>query len=191
VLGSFAGLRPLIRARSGEPSDLSREFQIHTSPSGLLAVAGGKYTTYRHMAEIITNAVVRRLGLSRRCRTRSFRLDGAPQEPWEQFAPATTAALTSRCHLPEETARHLVERYGRRAVEVADYLYCNPALGQRVVPGEPDVLAEFAYQRDHEMALTPADFLLRRTRLGLFHPELLRNPPSLLHADYRAKMAAG
>src|SRR5262245_49350145 len=96
VFGSFAGLRPLIRARTGEPSDLSREFQIHTSPSGLLTVAGGKYTTYRHMAEVITDTVVRRLGLSRRCRTRSFRLDGAPQEPWEQFAIRTVASLTSR-----------------------------------------------------------------------------------------------
>jgi glycerol-3-phosphate dehydrogenase len=190
VLSSFAGLRPLIRARSGEPSDLSREFQIHTSPSGLLTVAGGKYTTYRHMAEVITDTVVRRLGLSRRCRTRSFRLDGAPQEPWERFAPATIGSLTSRCHLHEETARHLVERYGRRAVEVTDYLDRDPALGQRVVPDEPDVLAEFAYQGDHEMALTPADFLLRRTRLGLFHPELLRNPPALLQADHRAKRVA-
>src|SRR5262249_29051720 len=47
VLSSFAGLRPLIRARPGKPSDLSREFQLHTSPSGLLTAAGGKYTTYR------------------------------------------------------------------------------------------------------------------------------------------------
>ena len=47
----------------------------------------------------------------------------------------------------------------------------------RIVPEEPDLLAEFAYQRDHEMALTPADFLLRRTRLGLFRPDLLMKPP--------------
>ena len=177
ILSSFAGLRPLIRARPGAPSDLSREFQLHTSPSGLLTATGGKYTTYRRMAEIITDTVVRRLGLSRRCRTRSFRLDGAPQTPWQRFASSAIAELTSRCHLDEATARHLVGRYGRRAIEAADYLARDPALGQRVIADEPDVLAEFAYQRDHEMAQTPADFLLRRTRLGLFHPELLRNPP--------------
>jgi glycerol-3-phosphate dehydrogenase len=191
VLGSFAGLRPLVRSRPGEPSDLSREFQIHTSPSGLLTVAGGKYTTYRHMAEIITDTVIRRLGLSRRCRTRSFRLDGAPDEPWQRFAPATVAALTTRCHFDAEMAQHVVGRYGRRALEVADYLDRDPALGRRVVAGEPDVLAEFAYQRDHEMALTPADFLLRRTRLGLFYPELLRNPPRILPPDFPTSMAAG
>jgi len=191
VLGRFVGLRPLIRARPGEPSHLSREFQIHTSPSGLLTVAGGKYTTYRQMAEVITDTVVRRLGLSRRCRTRSFRLDGAPEMPWQRFLSASMSELTSQCHLDDESARHLIERYGRRAVEVADYLERDPALGQRVVPGEPDLLAEFAYQRDHEMAQTPADFLLRRTRLGLFHLELLQNPPALIRSDYLRKMAAG
>jgi glycerol-3-phosphate dehydrogenase len=180
VRNSFAGLRPLIRSRPGQPSDLSREFLLHTSPSGLLTVAGGKYTTYRRMAEVITDVVVRRLGLSRRCHTRSFRLDGAPRQPWPQFRASAIRALTSTCHLCEETAVHLVERYGRRAEEVADYLPRNPMLGQRIVEGEPDILAEFAYQRDHEMALTPADFLLRRTHLGLFHPELLSNPPMLL-----------
>jgi glycerol-3-phosphate dehydrogenase len=59
---------------------------------------------------------------------------------------------------------------------VTDYLRRDPELGRRVVEGEPDILAEFAYQRDHEMALIPDDFLLRRTHLGLYHPELLEKP---------------
>jgi glycerol-3-phosphate dehydrogenase len=50
------------------------------------------------------------------------------------------------------------------------------------VSGEPDLLAEFAYQREQEMALAPADYLLRRTRLGLFHPDLLATPPASLLA---------
>jgi glycerol-3-phosphate dehydrogenase len=173
VAGSFAGLRPLIRARPGQPSDLSREFQMHESPSGLLTAGGGKYTTYRHAAEILTDTVVRRLGLSRRCRTRSFPLDGAPRQPWEQFRPSAIRTLTSDDRVSEETAAHLVDRYGRRAMEVADYLRRDPALDARIVAEEPDILAEFAYQRDHEMALTADDFLLRRTRLGLFHPDCL------------------
>lgn len=191
LLNSFAGLRPLIRSRPGQPSDLSREFHLHASPSGLLTAAGGKYTTYRRMAEIITDTVVRRLGQSRRCRTRSFRLDGAPCQPWPQFRASTIHTLTSTCHFSEETAAHLIERYGRRAVEVADYVQRDPALGRRVVDGEPDILAEFAYQRDHEMALMPADFLRRRTRLGLFHPQLLRNPPMFLCAQGEKKMTTG
>ncbi len=177
VRSSFAGLRPLIRARPGKPSDLSREFELHNSPSGLLTATGGKYTTYRRMAEIITDTVVRRLGMHRRCRTHSFRLDGAPREPWPRFRASTIQALTSTCQLNAETAAHLVDRYGRRATEVADYLLRDPALGRHVVDGEPEILAEFTYQRDHEMARMPPDFLLRRTHLGLFHPELMDDPP--------------
>lgn len=183
VMNSFAGLRPLIRARPGQPSDLSREFHLHSSPTGLLTAAGGKYTTYRSMAETITDTVVRRLGLSRRCRTRFFRLDGAPRQPWPAFRASTIQSLTSSCPLGEATAAHLASRYGRRAVEVADYVRRDPALGRCVVDGEPDIFAEFAYQRDHEMALTPADFLLRRTRLGLFHPELLLHTPAILRGE--------
>ena len=76
ILSHFAGLRPLIRA-CGEPSSLSREFRLYWSDSGLLSVAGGKYTTYRRMAEVITDAVARRLKRRGRSRTRHFRLDGA------------------------------------------------------------------------------------------------------------------
>src|SRR5262249_49935166 len=149
------GLRPLARARPGDPSALSREFHVFSSPSGLLSVVGGKYTTYRHMAEVITDHVARRLGRNERCRTRNFRLDGAPREPWARFAPAEVAFLRTRHGLDDATARHLVNRYGRRAREVAAYLERDPALAQPVVAEEPDLQAEFAYQREHEMALYP------------------------------------
>jgi glycerol-3-phosphate dehydrogenase len=173
LLGNFVGLRPLIRARPGEPSSLSREFRLFWSPSGLLSVAGGKYTTYRHMAEVITDAVCYRFGARRLCRTRSLLLDGAPRQPWDEYEPAEVASLVQNLGLSEGAARHLVRRYGRRAAEVAAYLKQHPELSQPVMPGEPDLQAEFAYQRDHEMAIFPADHLLRRTRLGMYHPELL------------------
>jgi glycerol-3-phosphate dehydrogenase len=190
VLGTFAGLRPLIRSRTDEPSSISREFQVFRSPGGLLTVAGGKYTTYRRMAEVITEEVAARLGVRRRCRTRRFRLDGAPAEPWCRFEPAEVARLCRRHGLAEESARHLVGRYGRRAADAAAYLAGDPGLGQPVVPGEPDLRAEFLYQRDHEMALYPADHLLRRTRLGLFHPELLKAPFAASGAAPRSASAA-
>jgi glycerol-3-phosphate dehydrogenase len=174
LIGSFVGMRPLVRARGGEPSVRSREFQVFSSPSGLLSVAGGKFTTYRYMAEVISDLIARRLGRHERCRTRTFRLDGTPAEPWEQFAPAEVALLRVRHGLEDAAARHLVHRYGQRAREVARYLEGNASLAQPVVPGEPDIHAELVYQRDHEMALFPADHFLRRTRLGLFYPKLLQ-----------------
>lgn len=174
VLGSFVGLRPLVHSRSDDPAAISREFRLFESPSGLLSVAGGKYTTYRRMAEVITNRIGRQLRDARPGRTRDFRLDGAPAEPWPQFERAAVAQLSRQHALEPAAARHLVRRYGQRATDVAAYLTRDAALGQPVVLGEPDLRAEFAYQRAHEMAQFPADHLLRRTRLGLFHPELLQ-----------------
>jgi glycerol-3-phosphate dehydrogenase len=173
LLGSFAGLRPLLRARKNDPSALTREFRTFRSPGGLLSVAGGKYTTYRAMAEYITNRIVRRLNRRRRCRTVHLPLDGTPEEPWERFLSRETSRLALLHGLPEASARHLVERYGRRGGDVAEYLKSEPALARPVVENEPDLQVEFAYQRAEEMALYPADFLLRRTRLGLFRSELL------------------
>jgi glycerol-3-phosphate dehydrogenase len=186
VLGRFVGVRPLL-AESSAPSARSREFQVTTGPTGLLTVAGGKYTTYRHMAEVITDKVCARLGVRRRCRTRNFPLDGTPPEPWDPFAAAAVRRLREAYRLDARAARHLVNRYGRHAEVVAAYAGRDAALAGTVVSGEPDLLAELAYQRDHEMALRPADFLLRRTRLGLFRPGLLAAPP----AGAVASMAGG
>jgi glycerol-3-phosphate dehydrogenase len=174
ILNSFAGLRPLVYSKNGDPSSLPREFRLIASPSGLLSVAGGKYTTYRAMAETITDAVAARLGRRRRCRTRRCALDGTPREGWTVFLERETARLGECPGVGEETARHLVQRYGRRASEVAAYLKRDPALGKPVVPGEAELRAEFVFQQEHEMALFPDDHLLRRTHLGLFRPELLR-----------------
>jgi glycerol-3-phosphate dehydrogenase len=175
VLGTFSGLRPLLRADRTTPSAASREFRLIESASGLLSVAGGKYTTYRRMAETATDAVAQRLGKRRRCRTQSFRLDGAPEGPWSDFAWATKRELCSRYDLDDETAWHLLCRYGQRAKDVVAYVRQDRSLAARLCPDEPDLRAEWNYQRDHEMALTPADHWLRRTRLGLYHPELLRS----------------
>jgi glycerol-3-phosphate dehydrogenase len=173
LCGRFAGLRPLLRGGSEAPSARSREFRLFSGPGSLLSAAGGKYTTYRHMAEILTDEVMRRLG--RRCpsRTRHHRLDGTPLAPWPKFAPAATARLLEQHDLSPESARHLVNRYGRHAFDVAAYLEHAPKLAESIVPGEPDVRAELPYQRDQELAFFAADHFLRRTRLGLFHPELL------------------
>lgn len=193
VLGTFAGLRPLMRSRPGKPSSLSREYRIVESPTGLISVAGGKYTTYRRMAEVITDTIARRLGRRGPCRTRHFRLDGAL--PVAAFArmrvntsntrilanAATTQVSLAReienlrqsCpRLDEASARHLVMRYGQCALAVTAYLSENSDAWTPIIPSEPDLHGELAYQRDQEMALFPADFALRRTRLGLFHREV-------------------
>jgi glycerol-3-phosphate dehydrogenase len=176
ILGRFAGLRPLLRSRPTEPSSLSREFRLFWSTSGLLTAAGGKYTTYRHMAEAITDAVGARLGRRARCGTAHHRLDGASAGPWCEFEESETEALMARHGLCERAARHLVNRYGTRAGEVAARLANEPALAEPVMAGEPDLRAELVYQRDEEMAVCEADCLLRRTRLGILSPRGIASP---------------
>lgn len=169
VLGSFAGLRPLLRDGAGKPSSLSREFRVWQGASGLLSVAGGKYTTFRHMAEVITDKIGRLLGKRQHCQTRDFRLIGAPVDvPWGAYRPGLVTTLCRQFALPEAAAEHLADRYGRRALDMARYL--DKAVGNRepICPGEPDLRAEIDFQRDYEMAIYEADHLLRRTRLGLF-----------------------
>jgi glycerol-3-phosphate dehydrogenase len=168
VINTFVGLRPLIRARPGDPSSLSREFRLWRSPSGLLNVAGGKYTTYRRLAELVTDRVMHELRLPLRSgRTRHLPLDGAVTQAGSAACPRSASE-----HLSEAAWQHLLGRYGRRAYDVAAYVTGDPALTLPVLTGEPDLRVEFVYQRREEMALFDEDCLLRRTRLGLFHTEL-------------------
>jgi glycerol-3-phosphate dehydrogenase len=86
VLASFAGVRPLVDSRQGSLSRLSREHRIVVSPSGLVSVAGGKFTTFRRMAEMVVDRVTEALeeeGLRfGPCRTPGLELDGVlPPSP--------------------------------------------------------------------------------------------------------------
>ncbi len=170
VLGAFAGLRPLIRFDSREPSARSREFRLFESPSGLVSVAGGKYTTFRAMAAEITDRLGRRLGKRQRCRTGTLVLHGAPSEPWGAFRDRQIAALVREEKFDEAIASRLVDRYGASVEAVIPYLR-DPAARKPLAPGEPEIAGELMYQREREMALFPSDHWLRRMRLGLYAGE--------------------
>lgn len=172
LLGAFAGLRPLLLSSAKSPSGQSREYGLFTSPSGLLSVAGGKYTTYRHMAEHVVDVIAARLGKHGRSRTRRLALDGAPRQPWPTFMADAVHAL-HEAGLAVDAARHLADRYGTRAFDVLPYVVGAPGGAERVLPGEPDLRGEQAYQQAEEMACTPRDLFLRRSRIGLYHAELL------------------
>ena len=154
VTGVWAGLRPLVKsATSGRTADLSRRHRVTTGPAGMIAVTGGKLTTYREMAEDTVAAVLAALGRKARCRTKRLRLLGAD---------GFTAP-------PEGTpAAHLAGRYGVLAAEVEALVAADAALGERLVPTLPYLRAEAVYAVRHEMATTLDDVLLRRTRAHLF-----------------------
>jgi glycerol-3-phosphate dehydrogenase len=168
ILGRFAGLRPLLKARPNDPSARSREFALWDGPAGMISVAGGKFTTYRSMAEAITFVLTYQRGAHSRCRTRYLALTGAPVEPWPVFQTRELAALTSR-GVSRETAIHLMDRYGRHARDVAKVALEIPRGLEPVLHGEPEIIGEVEYQQRHEMAMRPEDHWRRRTRLGMYH----------------------
>ncbi len=76
----FAGLRPLIKANKKTTAALSREHLIHVADSGLLTIAGGKWTTYRKMAEEVIDTAISKLNLpERKCITHELRIQGHDQ----------------------------------------------------------------------------------------------------------------
>lgn len=157
VLGTFAGLRPLVDSGDGDTADLSRDHALLTSDNGLVTITGGKLTEYRLMAEQVVDLVAGRAGLpAGPCRTADLPLVGAPGHPVAAVA-ATSAGL-----LPAS----LVARYGQEAgAVVAASLLDRPL--EAVAEGLDVTRAEFSYAVTHEGALTVDDVLDRRSRVGL------------------------
>jgi glycerol-3-phosphate dehydrogenase len=159
VLGTWAGLRPLVKsASSGRTADLSRRHRVARSDSGLVTITGGKLTTYREMAADTVDEVMGGLGRRHRSRTRHLQLRGAGG--YETLRSSAQAAGNN-------TLLHLLDRYGDEAPAVLAIAERDPALAEPLIPGLPYLRAEAVYAARHEMARTVDDVLSRRTRARL------------------------
>lgn len=155
VLGSYAGLRPLIDTGQGRTADVSREHAVVASATGMISVVGGKLTEYRYMAQDVLDRAVALRGLTAgACRTADLPLVGAPANP--------VSALRSAQPLPSS----LVARYGAEAPHVIARARCARPT-EPVADGLDVTRAEFEYAVTHEGALSAEDILDRRTRIGL------------------------
>jgi glycerol-3-phosphate dehydrogenase len=145
ILSVFTGIRPLVKAaNSSNTAALSRDHTIHIDESGLLSIAGGKWTTYRNMAEDCVNhaAILGKLP-EKECRTRQLRIHGFHAQARE-FGPLSF--------------------YGSDAPAIQDLMQREPALAHPLSPDLPYVRAEVVWAVLHEMARTVEDVLSRRTR---------------------------
>ncbi len=174
LMGAFAGLRPLLRSRPNEPSARSREFRLHASPSGLVTALGGKFTTFRAMAETIVDFLGTRLGKKGRCRTQSLPLDGSPREPWSDFYSHQLTSLQQQYPIAADSAAHLLHRYGAGVDVVLAMIRQTPRGFERVHPDEPDLVGEAAFAIAEEMAVSSDDVYLRRRRIGMWRPDVFR-----------------
>ncbi|WP_028066919.1 glycerol-3-phosphate dehydrogenase [Solirubrobacter soli] len=163
VEGVYAGLRPLLTGESESTSKLSREHTVAVPVPGLVAVAGGKYTTYRVMARDAIDAVAR--GLDRAVppsATHVTPLLGADgfQAMWNR-----RERLSSDVHVAR--IEHLLRRYGTRIEDLLAMIAERPELGEPL-PGADDYLrVEVRYACTHEGALHLDDVLTRRTRISI------------------------
>ena len=170
VAAAWSGLRPLIarpprrvaggRRRTRGTASLTRDHLLTLSDSGLLTVAGGKWTTYRVMAVHAVNRAVEaaELAPARASQTRQTPLvGGAGYRP-------DPGRLQRGYRLEADVARHLDRAFGNRAEEVGQL--AAQGLGARLAPRHPYLEAEVVFGARHEAACTVEDVLARRTRLA-------------------------
>ena len=155
VIGSYAGLRPLLSAGTESTRDLSRRHAIvEDARTGMVTVVGGKLTTYRRMAQ---DTLDRLLG-------------GAGPRSVTARLPLVGAAPLAVLHKLEAPER-LIRRYGIEAPALAALAGADPALLEPLAKGVGALGVEILFGRRHEGALTLDDLLDRRVRLGLIPAE--------------------
>jgi glycerol-3-phosphate dehydrogenase len=164
ILGVYAGLRPLLHGESDETSRLSREHAVVVPVPGLVLVAGGKYTTYRVMAEDAVDAAAAVLPGVPGSRTAHLPLVGARN--WTAVRDHA-GELAASSGLSEAAVRRLLHRHGDRVGDVLALAARDPALAQPLA-GAPDYLAgEVVHAVVAEGALHLDDVLTRRTRVSI------------------------
>lgn len=168
IEGVYAGLRPLLAGESEESSKLSREHAVARVAPGLIAIAGGKYTTYRVMAaDAIDAASVDLPG-----RLQPSITDRVPLLGADGYHALVNQAdlLAARHGLHPYRVRHLLDRYGSLVHEVLNLGAGRPDL-LKPLDSAPDYLkVEIVYAASHEGALHVEDALARRTRISIEYP---------------------
>ena len=194
VLAAWSGIRPLVKDPNAKNTEsLVRNHLINMSPSGLLTCAGGKWTTYRQMAEECVDEAIKEFSLQPKpypnapdvsgtemiddgakldgtCQTHQVKLVGA-----HGFSKTLFINLIQHFGVETDVAKHLTESYGDRAWTVAALSSPTekrfPVRGERISPLYPFVDGEVRYAVRHEYAQTAVDVIARRTRLAFLNAQ--------------------
>ena len=175
VVWSYAGVRPLLDDESGDPSAVTRDYQLELDTDGaaLLTVWGGKITTFRKLAEEAADLLAAPLGAGGGAWTRGAFLPGGELAAWigkgpqaradvvGDFARFVQAVRQRYPQVPAAVCERLARAYGARV----EPLLAGGTLGAEVAPGLHE--AELDYLHDHEWARNADDVLWRRSKLGL------------------------
>jgi len=140
----FAGLRPLVKGDSKKTAELSRDHLITVSDSGLITITGGKWTTYRRMAEDVINTAIRKKELENK--------------------PCITANLKIHAAKEDTGFNEPLYYYGTDAEHIQSLVQNNKTLGELLHANLPYIKAEIIWAVQCEMCMTVEDALTRRTR---------------------------
>lgn len=176
VESSWSGIRPLIQEEGKSASEISRKDEIFISDSGLISIAGGKLTGYRKMAERIVDVVVDKMNIHAPCPTQDIQLSGGEvggSSGYETFA-VKEAYRGEALGMTRDETEDLFRFYGANGLKMLELLEEN--LEEAKNSGMPlKLAARLLYALEYEMAVTPLDFLNRRTAFLFFDmPELKR-----------------
>jgi glycerol-3-phosphate dehydrogenase len=193
VLAAWSGIRPLVRDPNASKTEgLVRNHLVTTSPSGLITCSGGKWTTYRQMAEETVDEAIKEFGLKTgpltnpprvsgtemtdeapldgTCQTHRVRLVGA-----HGFSKTLFINLIQHYGVETEVAKYLCQAYGDRAWTVAalssptDQRF--PVRGKKISTLYPYIDGEVRYCVRHEYAQTATDIIARRMRLAFLNAQ--------------------
>lgn len=173
VTGVWAGLRPLLAPQGGvalseRTADLSRRHRVTDTGDGVIHVTGGKWTTYRQMAEDAVDALAPYVSSLAKVRTKKMPLHGV-----SSWRPNTELEI------------HLFRRFGDDTHDLLALIADQPALGEALIEGQAYVGAEFVYGVTREMATSLIDLVTRRTRAHLHDA-----PATLRAAERIAQLVA-
>jgi glycerol-3-phosphate dehydrogenase len=165
IVGIFVGLRPLVASTPGSPTTkISREHIVDHPLTGLVSVAGGKYTTYRIMARDLVDAAVADL---------NRKVPDSCTEEVALLGADGVGALRNRIDLlaeergvSRELVTHLLNRYGSLYEEVLDLAVGSESLLSPLMPGLEYLKVEILYAALFEGARSIEDVLSRRTRIS-------------------------
>jgi glycerol-3-phosphate dehydrogenase len=140
----FAGLRPLVKAHSKTTAALSRDHHIAVSESELITITGGKWTTYRKMAEDVLEIAIPKAGLADvECQTKDLHIHG---------------------YKKETDFNKPLYYYGADEEGIHSIITTDRTLAEQIHPELPFVRAEILWAVRNEMCMRVEDFLSRRTR---------------------------
>ena len=165
IIGVYAGLRPLVaNKKSATTTKLSREHTVDRPAPGFVSIAGGKYTTYRVMAEdVIDRAVLELRRVTKDSVTEKLPLVGADG----YFAlEQQKERIALENGLTVETVTHLLNRHGSLISEILVIIKEQPKLAKKLDSDLPYIKAEIIYAVSHEGAQSVDDVISRRTRLS-------------------------